>query len=91
MLSKIYLALVLVALLPQILFATDKIVYGNDDHPVFFNVDSFEGILVRGDQDLYKDNELKCNRPRVCLEDNCRGEDVSRISLLKNYFATSFK
>lgn len=65
---------------------------GNSGSAIF-NVDTglVEGILVRGDQDLYKDNELKCNRPRVCLEDNCRGEDVTRISILKNYLATSFK
>lgn len=39
-----------------------------------------EGILVRGEQDYDFDQEHRCQRPKVCEINGCRGEDVTRIT-----------
>ncbi len=56
---------------------------GNSGGPVF-NAQTLEveGILVRGEQDYVMDDDIDCDRPRVCEEDgkDCMGEEVVRIT-----------
>ena len=56
---------------------------GNSGSPVF-NSDTglVEGILVRGERDYYYDEESKCNRVFKCEDEGCRGEDVTRITVI---------
>lgn len=42
-----------------------------------------EGILVRGERDYVLDTSANCYRPKVCDMDGCRGEDVTRITNIK--------
>ncbi len=42
-----------------------------------------EGILVRGERDYILDSTASCYRPNVCAMDGCRGEDVTRITNIK--------
>jgi V8-like Glu-specific endopeptidase len=39
-----------------------------------------EGILVRGERDYEFDPAKGCSRPKVCGMNQCRGEDVTRIT-----------
>ncbi len=56
---------------------------GNSGSPV---VDSYtgvvEGILVRGEQDYEYNDELDCRVAKKCSEDECRGEDATRITII---------
>ncbi|WP_437573734.1 trypsin-like serine peptidase [Sorangium sp. So ce887] len=51
---------------------------GNSGSGVF-DLDTHElvGILVRGAQDFEPDEDEDCVRPKQCLNDECRGEDVT--------------
>jgi Trypsin-like peptidase domain len=40
------------------------------------------GILVRGEADYVRDQRKNCERVNVCPKSGCRGEDVTRISLV---------
>lgn len=42
-----------------------------------------EGILVRGEADYVYDSRAKCRVPKVCTNEGCRGEDVTRITNIK--------
>ncbi|MBC7429063.1 MAG: trypsin-like peptidase domain-containing protein [Bacteriovorax sp.] len=42
-----------------------------------------EGILVRGERDYEGDPVQNCTRPKVCKMNECRGEDVTRITNIK--------
>ncbi|MBC7713128.1 MAG: trypsin-like peptidase domain-containing protein [Rhizobacter sp.] len=42
-----------------------------------------EGILVRGERDYEGDPTQNCTRPKVCKMNECRGEDVTRITNIK--------
>lgn len=55
---------------------------GNSGSAVFDSVTGqVEGILVRGESDyVYKNG---CMVPKVCTETGCRGEDVTRITNIK--------
>jgi V8-like Glu-specific endopeptidase len=55
---------------------------GNSGSAVFDTVTGLvEGILVRGERDyVYQGG---CMVPKVCLETECRGEDVTRITNIK--------
>ena len=71
-----------------------------NDHPIFFNanLDTFagnsgspvfnkktglvEGILVRGDTDYVTENS--CMVTNRCKNEECRGEDVTRMTFLKD-------
>ena len=56
---------------------------GNSGSPVFSeDTGVLEGILVRGENDWQYDRQAKCYRPRKCSNDQCRGEDVTRITSL---------
>jgi len=41
-----------------------------------------EGILVRGEQDFAIDNANSCVRSVKCANDNCRGEDVMKLTVI---------
>jgi hypothetical protein len=47
-----------------------------------FNLRTYrvEGILVRGEDDYVVDEKAQCRRVKVCKEDECRGEDVMKIT-----------
>ena len=43
-----------------------------------------EGILVRGERDYVPDSSKNCSIPKVCKDNACRGEDVTRITNIKS-------
>ena len=57
--------------------------YGGNSGSAVFNAITglIEGILVRGETDLMPAGS--CYKSYACSEDSCRGEDVTRISLLR--------
>jgi len=56
---------------------------GNSGSPVVDATTGIvEGILVRGETDYTWDEENKCQRPFKCKGDECRGEDVTRITVI---------
>lgn len=63
--------------------------YGGNSGSAVFNASSglIEGILVRGETDFVKQGS--CNISNVCAEDSCRGEDITKISVVKQYIPTS--
>lgn len=57
---------------------------GNSGSAVFDSKTGLvEGILVRGETDYVGDPVQNCTRPKVCKETECRGEDVTRITNIK--------
>ena len=57
---------------------------GNSGSAVFDSKTGIvEGILVRGETDYVGDPVQNCTRPKVCTESGCRGEDVTRITNIK--------
>ncbi|MGZ3789973.1 MAG: trypsin-like serine peptidase [Bacteriovorax sp.] len=57
---------------------------GNSGSAVFNSKTGLvEGILVRGEMDYVLDSISNCYRPKVCKMDECRGEDVTRITNIK--------
>lgn len=58
---------------------------GNSGSAVFDSKTGvIEGILVRGETDYVYDSRGKCRVPKVCTNSGCRGEDVTRITNIKN-------
>jgi hypothetical protein len=56
---------------------------GNSGSAVFdAKTGVIEGILVRGERDYIRDPQLGCMRPFQCENDQCRGEDVTRITVI---------
>lgn len=66
-------------------FVANTDTYGGNSGSAVFNSGTglIEGILVRGEADFVYAGG--CYRSNVCKEDGCRGEDVTRISLLYPY------
>lgn len=65
---------------PNSYFIANLDTYGGNSGSAVFNEDTglVEGILVRGENDFkYKNG---CYVSNVCLNDSCRGEDVTRVS-----------
>ena len=61
-------------------FVANLDTYGGNSGSAVFNskTGNVEGILVRGERDfVYKGN---CKVSNVCADDDCRGEDVTRIT-----------
>jgi V8-like Glu-specific endopeptidase len=57
---------------------------GNSGSAVFNSKTGLvEGILVRGETDYEGDPVQNCIRPKVCKLTECRGEDVTRITNIK--------
>lgn len=65
-----------------IFFVTNTDSFGGNSGSPVFNMQSgiVEGILVRGEEDYQYDEIAECFRPLQCQEDQCRGEDVVRMS-----------
>lgn len=70
-------------------FVANVDTYGGNSGSVVFNASTglVEGILVRGEQDFTLKNG--CYISKVCTEDSCRGEDITRISVVKSYIPVS--
>ncbi len=58
--------------------------FGGNSGSAVFNAETgvVEGILVRGEKDYVWDNDNKCYRVNYCEDDGCRGEDVTRITVI---------
>lgn len=58
--------------------------FGGNSGSAVFNAKTgvVEGILVRGERDYYMDYEAGCNRVYKCEDGGCRGEDVTRITVI---------
>lgn len=58
--------------------------FGGNSGSAVFNAETgvVEGILVRGERDYVFDSEAGCNRVYQCENDGCRGEDVTRITVI---------
>jgi hypothetical protein len=58
---------------------------GNSGSGVFDAQNQLAGILVRGETDYIRASHNKaCNIANVCPTSGCRGEDITRISLIRN-------
>lgn len=60
---------------------------GNSGSPVFDSATGIvEGILVRGENDYITvtENGVSCRKVFTCADDECRGEDVTRITHVKD-------
>ena len=62
-------------------FVTNLDTFGGNSGSAVFDTETgvVEGILVRGEQDYVWDSR-GCRVPKVCEEESCRGEDVTRIT-----------
>ena len=65
-------------------FTTNLDTYGGNSGSAVFNVATgvVEGILVRGDND-YVRSPAGCMVSNICSQNGCRGEDVTRITKVK--------
>ncbi len=64
---------------------------GNSGSAIFnFETNEVEGILVRGESDYTYDSNKGCYLTKVCKEDACRGEDVTRITNIAELKNLSF-
>ncbi|MCX6118840.1 MAG: serine protease [Proteobacteria bacterium] len=62
---------------------------GNSGSAVFNSLTGeVEGILVRGETDFDYDSAGSCRKSKVCLEDGCRGEDVTKSSVFASFLPT---
>ncbi len=70
----------------EVFFVTNLDTFGgNSGSPVFDSATGLvEGILVRGEQDYVFNGQQICLTPKLCSEDGCRGEDVTRITAVKS-------
>ena len=59
--------------------------YGGNSGSAVFNTRTglVEGILVRGEADFV--SQGSCTVSKVCTEDSCRGEDITRISVVQPF------
>jgi Proprotein convertase P-domain/Trypsin-like peptidase domain len=59
--------------------------YGGNSGSAVFNESTglIEGILVRGEQDFVQQGS--CTVSKVCAEGACRGEDITRISVVRPF------
>ena len=66
-------------------FVANLDTFGGNSGSAVFNAKSgiVEGILVRGETDYELDSVSNCYRPKVCKMNGCRGEDVTRITNIK--------
>lgn len=64
-------------------FTTNLDTYGGNSGSAVFNIETgeIEGVLVRGEVDFVRQGN--CKTSKVCTEDGCRGEDVTKASFVK--------
>jgi V8-like Glu-specific endopeptidase/ankyrin repeat protein len=67
---------------PNQYFTANLDTFGGNSGSAVFNDETMEveGILVRGDTDYKVDYERGCRVVNVCKDDECRGEDVTKIT-----------
>jgi V8-like Glu-specific endopeptidase len=72
-------------------FTTNLDTYGGNSGSAVFNADDgvVEGILVRGETDFEYVPGKSCRMSKICSEDGCRGEDVTRITNIKTLLGQS--
>jgi V8-like Glu-specific endopeptidase len=65
----------------EVFFSANLDTFGGNSGSAVFNSETglVEGILVRGEVD-YVVTSRGCRLPKVCSEEGCRGEDVTRIT-----------
>ncbi|MBF0359780.1 MAG: trypsin-like peptidase domain-containing protein [Oligoflexia bacterium] len=70
---------------PEGYFITNLDTYGGNSGSAVFNAQTreVEGILVRGDNDYVMAPSGNCFISNVCPDDGCRGEDVVKITSVK--------
>lgn len=70
---------------PKEYFTANLDTFGGNSGSAVFNAetDLVEGILVRGEQDYEFDMERGCRVVKECKDDECRGEDVTKITEIK--------
>lgn len=63
--------------------------YGGNSGSAVFNAatGAIEGVLVRGEQDF--ESRGGCSVSKTCADGACRGEDVTRISVVRTYIPTT--
>lgn len=66
-------------------FQSNLDTFGGNSGSAVFDSESglVEGILVRGETDYVYDSTRGCRVPKVCTNEGCRGEDVTRITNIK--------
>lgn len=69
----------------SIYFIANTDSYGGNSGSAVFNLatNEVEGILVRGEQDFVYDYSAQCQVSKVCADNGCRGEDITRITNFK--------
>lgn len=70
---------------PEKYFIANLDTYGGSSGSAVFNSITYEveGILVRGEDDWVYNPNTNCSESRICKNDSCRGEDVTRITNFK--------
>ncbi len=61
--------------------------YGGNSGSAVFNYKTaeVEGILVRGETDYIRAPGRNCRISNVCLDDECRGEDSTRLNIIPDF------
>lgn len=69
----------------DIYFVANLDTFGGNSGSAVFDSETglVEGILVRGERDYEYDFSRGCRVPKQCSNDGCRGEDVTRITNIK--------
>lgn len=73
----------------ELYFVTNLDTFGGNSGSAVFDARTglVEGILVRGETDYEYDFSRGCKAPKVCATEDCRGEDVTRITNIKKLMA----
>jgi ankyrin repeat protein/V8-like Glu-specific endopeptidase len=69
----------------EVYFTANLDTFGGNSGSAVFNAKTskVEGILVRGEKDYVYEDDLGCRVVYECKDDECRGEDVTLISQVK--------
>lgn len=67
------------------IFVANLDTFGGNSGSAVFNTTTLEveGILVRGEEDYHKPFLRGCLKPKECRDSKCRGEDVTRITVIE--------
>ncbi|MBI5744552.1 MAG: trypsin-like peptidase domain-containing protein [Elusimicrobia bacterium] len=70
---------------PSGYFTANLDTYGGNSGSPVFNAETglITGVLVRGEKDYAFDEAEDCRVSKVCADDGCRGEDVTRSSAVR--------
>ncbi len=69
-------------------FSANLDTYGGNSGSAVINLETglIEGVLVRGEQDFQSAGS--CNVSKTCAEGSCRGEDVTKISVIRPFISS---